>query len=712
VKVQIKMQLTINDVNLQWLRNRLVFQIALLLACISGFVAWLLLIANPFPLVLCLYWVGHGLLGLSALRLGDRYPHYATMIIMGVCNFSVALAMLLFPTVWIPFLGIPFILINAILMARGEWLTAAILLVSALALTELGLRQYPMLELSLGYAGAFFLALIISQTLQQSIDWSWRLSLEVARSLELARDRQGQLNQTIKALQEANVRLHHMRSALIAARREAEIARYAKEQFAANISHELRTPLNIIVGFSEVLYFSPRIYGISEWPLALRTDIAHIYHNSYHLANMINDVLDLSRLSKPTFSLSLETCDTSSLVQSALSMLKEVSQEKDIALRIDIEPDMPRLTVDTTRIRQVLLNLITNAFNFSYRGEILVRVRFDETRREFIFVVSDEGIGIAPKEHQRIFDEFYQVDSRLSRQHQGVGLGLSIARQLVEAHGGKIWVESALGKGSDFYFSIPQREGFGATSAVSTQVLDISQPAANRPIVLVSDPTYDLANLLQCNGGIAEFVEIDDSNWRESYEKYQPKAIVCNTLFTNLPEEVKSLGIPVVEWAIFDKKWSERHLDVQKCLKKPITALDLLSAIRDLGRVQKIVVIDDNRGFCQLVERMIQTYEYPIKVRYSHDVARGLQIIKADPPDAIIVDLIIEQYEDGISLINLIRCDANLREIPIIVISASNYEDTIARSYQNRLTLNFPEEQNATQMFHYASRVIEQISMQ
>lgn len=712
MRVRHPMQLANNDVNLESLRSDLVSQIAILLIISSGFIAWLLLIVEPFPWLLGTFWVFHAFLGILILKLRAEHPLRARMILLAICNLSVLIAMVLFSETWIPFVSMPLILVNAILINRGEWLTTALALASIFILSELQYRDYPTIVMYIAMISALALSVIVRQALHRTIDWTWMLGLKSIDLLEIARDRQGELNRTVKALRAANEKLLRMQTALVRAQREAEAAKRAKEQFAANISHELRTPLNIIVGFSEVLFFSPRVYGKSDWPPALRTDIAHIYHNSYHLANMINDVLDLSRLNKSEFSLSLEGCFAGELLNSAITILEETFVSRNITIYTDIAPAMPELTVDMTRIRQVLINLLTNAINFSDIGSsIFIQIKYDDFIEAFVFSIRDEGIGIAQKDHQHIFEEFYQIDSKLSKKHQGAGLGLAISKQLVEAHNGKIWVESDLGQGANFYFTIPTKKNYELASTspkpLNKPVISKSNSTEKSPIVLVYDATDDIVDRLRNKNDKIDFVHITNTqNWEDHCENYQPQAIVFNA---NCHEPIATqalVDIPLIEYKLFDNKWSEKFLSVQKCLNKPITSVELESALAEIGYVKRVVIIDDNRGFCQLVERMLQTFKQSFEVKHAYDPNRGLHLIKTFQPDVIILDLIIEQDSDGFELINTLQNTSELSEIPIIVISAFTFDEAITEQHENRIVATFPGNTNPYEIFDLLSEIV------
>ncbi|MEM7225498.1 MAG: ATP-binding protein [Pseudomonadota bacterium] len=232
---------------------------------------------------------------------------------------------------------------------------------------------------------------------------------------------------------------------------EAEEASRAKSQFLANMSHELRTPMNAILGYTELI--SDNIYG--ELPDKVREVMERIDHNGHHLLGLINDILDLSKIEAGQLDLVLEDYSLGHVVQSVLSTVEPLAAEKSLELVTEVDPDLPVGVGDEQRITQVLLNLVGNAIKFTDEGRVTVAVtRFEETYK---VAVSDTGAGISERDQVTIFEEFRQADNSNTREKGGTGLGLAIAKRIIEMHGGRIWVESILGEGATFSFTLPVR---------------------------------------------------------------------------------------------------------------------------------------------------------------------------------------------------------------------------------------------------------------
>jgi GAF domain-containing protein len=233
--------------------------------------------------------------------------------------------------------------------------------------------------------------------------------------------------------------------------RQLEVASRHKSQFLANMSHELRTPLNAILGYTELLLDG--IYG--ALPEKAGETMARIDRSGRHLLALINDVLDLSKIEAGQLTLSLTDYSLTEVIHTVVTAVEPLAAEKGLGLRVALEPDLPLARGDDRRISQVLLNLVGNAVKFADAGEVRIEARVSDG--SFLISVSDTGPGIATEDQGRIFEEFQQADTSNTRKKGGTGLGLSIAKRILALHGGRIWVESALGKGSTFFFMLPVR---------------------------------------------------------------------------------------------------------------------------------------------------------------------------------------------------------------------------------------------------------------
>jgi signal transduction histidine kinase/CHASE3 domain sensor protein len=235
--------------------------------------------------------------------------------------------------------------------------------------------------------------------------------------------------------------------------RELEAASRHKSEFLANMSHELRTPLNAVLGYAELI--QDGIYG--EVPKKMQEVLERIQQNGRHLLGLINDVLDLSKIEAGQLTLAPSDYSIRELVLDVVSATEALAAEKKLALEVDVPPGLPNGRGDERRLTQVLMNLVSNAIKFTEAGSVSIRAKAEDGN--FLVTVSDTGVGIAPEDQKRIFEEFQQVDSSSTRKKGGTGLGLAIAKRIVELHGGRIWVDSSPGAGSTFAFTLPLRVG-------------------------------------------------------------------------------------------------------------------------------------------------------------------------------------------------------------------------------------------------------------
>ena len=280
--------------------------------------------------------------------------------------------------------------------------------------------------------------------------------LKMADDLKLLYENfEQKVEERTKQLSDLNIELDMLNKELEQHRIEAEEANRAKSDFLANMSHELRTPLNSIIGFTEIL--QRNIAG--ELNEVQKENVGYILGSGRHLLSLINDILDLSKVEAGKLELELNRFQIKDILNASLIMLKEKAYKHGISMDIQIAPDADiEIEADMRKLKQIMFNLLSNAVKFTLAGgSVITRARRDG---DFIEVsVADTGIGIKPEDMEKIFTPFQQIGSVYTKMYAGTGLGLSLAKKLVELHGGSIWVESEFGKGSVFTFVIPIKQG-------------------------------------------------------------------------------------------------------------------------------------------------------------------------------------------------------------------------------------------------------------
>jgi signal transduction histidine kinase len=289
---------------------------------------------------------------------------------------------------------------------------------------------------------------------------------ELRRSLARAEALSDQIRETNKELEIA----HH----------EAEEAKHFRGQFLANMSHELRTPLNAIIGFSETMLQFPIMYDNQELPPAYERDLNQIYNSGRQLLHVINDILDLAKVDAGKLEIHLQQVETEAITNAVMSTAKGLLGSKPVKLHSDVPDEMPIAWADETRLRQVLLNLYSNACKYTDEGSITLHCTVHDDTQMIEFAVADTGVGIDPEFHDQLFQEFQQAKHGGRDPRSGSGLGLAISKQLLDLMGGDIWMESTPGNGSTFWFTIPRYHGQDQDASSTQAHRTVSVAALNQ----------------------------------------------------------------------------------------------------------------------------------------------------------------------------------------------------------------------------------------
>ncbi len=523
------------------------------------------------------------------------------------------------------------------------------------------------------------LSCLSASNLYQAMRWAWE-NADVARQrLEEARDRQQVLNRTLRSLDEMYALVLRARREEAAARRQAEEGQALKGQFAANVSHELRTPLNAIIGFSELMHTAPEVYGDFPWPGALRSDVNEIYRNARHLQSLIDDILDLSQVDAMRMPLAEEEVQIGNLIRDAVSAASGLVRGRDVRLEVQVEPDLPTLWVDITRIRQVLLNLLSNAGRFTEHGAITVSASRED---HVIHVrVADTGIGMSPEQLSRAFKEFEQADGSLRRRYGGTGLGLAISKRFVELHGGRIWAESALGVGSTFHFTLPVSSAgrLAALTHTPERTAGASQALQVKTVILQGSSDSGLRLL---DRYISGYHFVPSANTEETLTlvaKEHPWAVL---VAAETPDEVEqvahrladlhpTLSLPVLSYRKDVSGLSQLPGHIQ-WLSKPVQRKALLTTLaRMVPAGRNLLLVDDDPAEVQLLARMLRSAEKEYLIREAYGGREALEAIAASPPDAMLLDLMMPGMS-GLQVIEQLQARPDLAALPILMVTAGD----------------------------------------
>ncbi len=498
-----------------------------------------------------------------------------------------------------------------------------------------------------------------------------------------AREHRAQLVDAWRQLDTAYYRLERANAALEIAWKAAGEAERSKMMLVTNISHELRTPLNLIVGYSEMIMTSPGSYGGTALPPPYRVDLNAIYRSAQHLLALTDDVLDLARLEVGHLGLVREPVDFPHVVRDAVAMVREYVEAKGLYLRLGISDTLPPLILDHLRIRQVLLNLLTNAARWTDSGGIDVQViDCDDHVR---VTVADSGPGIGPEEQSRIFQRFETATGKATDGRTGTGLGLPISQAFVELHGGKMGVDSVLGVGTSFWFTLPlESTGGFATSASSGGMIPGYLRQHDRVLVLVSDDPSVVGVFRRHLQGFRVETTTTLVAAEARAAELKATAIVADIDLHGEPSESQ---VPLLRCPLPHGDRFLENLGISDYLVKPVTREGVLRAIQGVGTVvNSILIVDDDAWFTQLLSRMLSTGGTSYTIACAHTGDEALAKMRQSPPDLVLLDLAMPSV-DGAATLKEMASDPRLRVTKVIIISASDETEQMASLGQDiRLT--------------------------
>jgi signal transduction histidine kinase/CheY-like chemotaxis protein len=525
----------------------------------------------------------------------------------------------------------------------------------------------------------------------QLIDWVEDYFHRGQHFLEEARDHQAQLEQTLEAFATANRQLALANQRTTALREIAEEAQRAKTTFVANVSHEFRTPLNMIIGLVDLMVESPEIYAV-VLPPDMRQDLQVIHRNCEHLSHMIDDVLDLTRIESGRLALHRERVALGNVIDASVAAVRPLLDKKQVAAHVQVPGDLPDVYCDRTRVQQVILNLVSNAARFTDHGHIRIEVHHQDGQVRIS--VQDTGAGIAPEDAETIFEPFDQ--GRLWHGRGGSGLGLSISRRFVELHGGRMWLESQLGVGTTFYFTLPISPPIAPLARPGHTIVPDwvwREPAvqASRasysdrltlPRLILCDPTGDLHAWFARHADTFECLHTHDiSQVADALAHAPAHAILINTTdLDNLwprMRELQSLApdTPIMGCAV--PRTLERAADAGALgyLVKPVTRASLTAAL-DLTPAppRHILIVDDDPDVLQLFTRMLQLHDPTLDIATAGSTEAALRHLRTQPIDLMLLDVIMPGT-DGWGLLTTLSTDPTLPTVPTLLVSAQDPAD-------------------------------------
>ena len=489
-----------------------------------------------------------------------------------------------------------------------------------------------------------------------------------------------------------NAELERTNLALAQKRNEADQANKLKSQFLASMSHELRTPLNAISGFSELL--SEELAG----PLndKQRRFLRHIREGSTHLLQLINDILDLSKIEAGETKLELTALNPAAIVDKVVAGVGSLVQKKSIQLQAKCAPGLS-LQADERRLTQILYNLLSNAIEFTPAdGHVRVDVLSDGDMVRFD--VADTGPGITTEDQKIIFEEFRQAAPSTSGVKEGTGLGLAITKKLVERHGGRIEVESQPGSGSVFRFWLPSSVSSaapGLPAAVPDRAVSATWTGEEVPLVLVVDDEPNAQELIRSvleSAGYRVVTADSSSSALQMAREFKPDLITLDLLmpggngFGTLYELrliYQEVPPPVIIVSVVDDRATGFALGAADYLIKPVSKDDLLEVVRkhvppaDAG----LLVVDDDPAMLELAREVFS--KPSVRLYLAKSGEEGLTILNSESIDAIVLDLIMPQM-DGLEFLNKVRGQKRLEHIPVSILTSKELSESEVQQLRSK----------------------------
>ncbi len=452
----------------------------------------------------------------------------------------------------------------------------------------------------------------------------------------------------------------------------------------------------MIIGFSEVIAKSPNLYG-GHLPVALMHDITAIQRNGQHLLSLVNDVLDLSQVESGRMALSREWTQVNAIIQEATSVVQSLFNSKNLYLKINLEENLPEVFCDRTRIRQVIINLLSNAGRFTQTGGVCVK---SQVEKEYLMVsVTDFGSGIPVEDQKRIFEPFQQLNNSIRRQYGGSGLGLTISKQLIEMHEGKMWLVSQVGSGTTVCFSLPlapslpEGEGLHNVSfrrsfisgdefgyRIRTRPSKASAPVlVSRFIVLEKEQVLEQLLKRYMQGSDVLRVSTPEQAVNELNRSPAQALVVNMAPFEELSGETLTsipFGTPVISCWMPGEVEAASQLGVTHYLVKPVTSDKLLEIIDELSEmrcqpagIKSILIVDDEPDALRLFANVIESDPHGYQVLQVTNGKRALNALRSRHPDLMLLDLIMPGM-NGYETLREKQTDPSICDIPVVVISA------------------------------------------
>jgi len=480
------------------------------------------------------------------------------------------------------------------------------------------------------------------------------------------------LQQKMEEVQAANVKLKELDK--------------MKDSFLSTVSHELRTPLTSIKSFAEILL------TYEEDKATQKEFLTIINQESDRLTKLINDFLDLSKIEAGRIQWDNKEQSMDPIVQNAINITQALAKEAKLTVEFKAPGGLPLVSIDRDRLVQVVTNLLSNSIKFTREGgKITVDIKeikagvTGEKAGWVVVSVADNGIGIAPENFEVVFEKFKQVGDTLTDKPKGTGLGLPICKEIVEHYGGKIWVESELGKGSVFSFSLP--------AVISAEVKPPLPEYKEKPVevvqkgklILVVDDEENIRHFLNHELTKKGYNVIAAANGKEALSLARERLPDLITLDIQMPDisgfdvttllknDERTKDIPVLIISVMGEKGKADGIGANDYMAKPFNNEELVTRINRLlvGTKKTVLIVDDDQSLVKSVKYHLEHRGYTVQVAY--DGRQALEMIQDCVPDLIVLDILMPNM-DGYQVIKTLKAKPELAVIPVVLMTGIDIE--------------------------------------